>query len=282
MRTVEGDGTTREVVRKAGVEDGRPADRVQPARGGQPRLRDARQAAVERADDRAHEEHRSTSRHGGARDRRRLHGLPRARDRERDRRHHRHARRPARPTCSPTARSRSSNSTCRRDAPTTRSIGRPLRQRRRSPAESKVAGDHPRRADDHARAARSASSPATASSSSPRRTPRAQLEPDPRARARSAIDDVVIFGAGPMGTTIAGVLLERDIRVRLVDAEREPRRTRSPSSCRRRACFQAQRVRPGVPRARAHRPRHRRRVLHERRRRRTSTARCSPRRTACA
>ena len=35
------------------------------------------------------------------------------------------------------------------------------------------------------------------------------------------VDDVVIFGAGRMGTTIAGALLERDIRVRLVDAQRE-------------------------------------------------------------
>ena len=35
------------------------------------------------------------------------------------------------------------------------------------------------------------------------------------------VDDVVIFGAGRMGTTIASALLERDIRVRLVDAQRE-------------------------------------------------------------
>jgi trk system potassium uptake protein TrkA len=35
------------------------------------------------------------------------------------------------------------------------------------------------------------------------------------------IDDVVIFGAGRMGTTIARVLLDRDLRVRLVDAQRE-------------------------------------------------------------
>jgi trk system potassium uptake protein len=36
------------------------------------------------------------------------------------------------------------------------------------------------------------------------------------------VDDIVIFGAGRMGSTIARVLLERDIRVRLVDAD--PRR----------------------------------------------------------
>jgi trk system potassium uptake protein len=40
-------------------------------------------------------------------------------------------------------------------------------------------------------------------------------------RADERVDDVVIFGAGRMGTTIAGVLVERDIRVRLVDAQRE-------------------------------------------------------------
>jgi trk system potassium uptake protein TrkA len=34
-------------------------------------------------------------------------------------------------------------------------------------------------------------------------------------------EDVVIFGAGQMGTTIARVLLERGIRVRIVDADRE-------------------------------------------------------------
>src|ERR671910_72211 len=35
------------------------------------------------------------------------------------------------------------------------------------------------------------------------------------------VDDVVIFGAGQMGTTIARALLEREIRVRLVDAQLE-------------------------------------------------------------
>lgn len=35
------------------------------------------------------------------------------------------------------------------------------------------------------------------------------------------VDDVVIFGAGRMGTTIARVLLDRGIRLRLVDAQRE-------------------------------------------------------------
>jgi len=35
------------------------------------------------------------------------------------------------------------------------------------------------------------------------------------------VDDVVVVGAGRMGTTIAGVLLERNLRVRVVDAQRE-------------------------------------------------------------
>jgi trk system potassium uptake protein len=41
------------------------------------------------------------------------------------------------------------------------------------------------------------------------------------AGADERIDDVVIFGAGRMGTTIARVLLERGLRLRIVDAQRE-------------------------------------------------------------
>jgi len=41
------------------------------------------------------------------------------------------------------------------------------------------------------------------------------------ARGEQRIDDIVIFGAGRMGTTIGRVLLDRDIRVRLVDAHGE-------------------------------------------------------------
>ena len=40
-------------------------------------------------------------------------------------------------------------------------------------------------------------------------------------RKEERVDDVVIFGAGQMGTTIAGVLLERGIRIRVVDADRD-------------------------------------------------------------
>lgn len=40
-------------------------------------------------------------------------------------------------------------------------------------------------------------------------------------RKGDRVDDVVIFGAGRMGTTIAGVLLDLKMRVRLVDSERD-------------------------------------------------------------
>ncbi|MBA2637661.1 MAG: Trk system potassium transporter TrkA [Solirubrobacterales bacterium] len=40
-------------------------------------------------------------------------------------------------------------------------------------------------------------------------------------RTGDRIDDIVIFGAGRMGTTIARVLLDLDLRVRLIDAQRE-------------------------------------------------------------
>jgi trk system potassium uptake protein TrkA len=41
------------------------------------------------------------------------------------------------------------------------------------------------------------------------------------ARGEQEVDDLVIFGAGQMGSTIARVLLHRDVRVRLVDADHE-------------------------------------------------------------
>src|SRR4051794_27958236 len=40
-------------------------------------------------------------------------------------------------------------------------------------------------------------------------------------RHEERVDDLVIFGAGQMGTTIARLLLDRGIRVRVVDADRE-------------------------------------------------------------
>jgi len=41
------------------------------------------------------------------------------------------------------------------------------------------------------------------------------------ARSHQEVNDLVIFGAGRMGSTIARVLLHRDVRVRLVDADHE-------------------------------------------------------------
>ena len=41
------------------------------------------------------------------------------------------------------------------------------------------------------------------------------------ARSEHEVDDLVIFGAGQMGSTIARVLLHRDVRIRLVDADHD-------------------------------------------------------------
>jgi trk system potassium uptake protein TrkA len=41
------------------------------------------------------------------------------------------------------------------------------------------------------------------------------------ARSEQQVDDLVVFGAGRMGSTIARVLLGRDVRVRLVDADHD-------------------------------------------------------------
>jgi trk system potassium uptake protein TrkA len=105
-----------------------------------------------------------------------------------------------------------------REAPDTALLGRPLREAA-IPADSKVAGlvrgDRmivPRGEEMILPGDRVVviGSPAAAQAWS-------------RAVAGTAerVNDVVIFGAGRMGTTIARALLERDIRVRLVDAQRE-------------------------------------------------------------
>ena len=97
-------------------------------------------------------------------------------------------------------------------------------------------------------------------------------------RERS-VDDVVIFGAGRMGTTIAGVLLDRGLRVRVVDAQRE-RVAEIAETLPKVRAFHADVVRPGVPRARADRPRPGRACTASTTTRRTSTARCWRRSTA--
>ena len=139
----------------------------------------------------------------------------------------------ARPTCSPRARCRSSSSTCRR-APPRRARSAARCGSAEMPADSKVAGDHPRRRDD--RPARRRADPARR----PRHRDRlagfgAGVGARDAAQGASAVDDVVIFGAGRMGTTIAGVLLERGIRVRLVDAAARARARRRQGAARRRA-----------------------------------------------
>jgi trk system potassium uptake protein len=104
------------------------------------------------------------------------------------------------------------------DAPDDALIGRPLRDAS-LPAESKVAalirGDRMVSPRGDARIMAGdrivvIASPAAAQAWSRRIT-----------RAGERIDDVVIFGCGRMGTTIARVLLDRGIRLRLVDAVRD-------------------------------------------------------------
>ena len=83
-------------------------------------------------------------------------------------------------------------------------------------------------------------------------------------RNEERVDDVVIFGAGQMGTTIAA----RPARARHPRPDRR-RPARSRARGRRapagRARVPRPRLRPGVPRARAHRPRDRRRLRPQRR-----------------
>ena len=78
------------------------------------------------------------------------------------------------------------------------------------------------------------------------------------------VDDIVIFGGGRMGTTIARVLLDRGIRVRFVEGRAERAREVAEELPEARV-FHASRVRSRVLRARADRPRDRRGVRAQRR-----------------
>ena len=278
VRTVEGDGTTERVIRKAGVEEAdlfigcSPREEANLVGAMLAKRLSGAQTIVR------NDEHGLPRRLARAPPRGRLHGLARARDRERDRGHARAPRRP------PDRHVR------RRQGPDRR-VRRARRRAAQQPDRAQPAqrgdagrlqgrGDHPRRRDD--RPARRRAGAARR----PRRRHRLTGRPRAPGRAcaaarRSASTTSSIFGAGQMGTTIARVLLERGIRVRIVDADRDrvraiaerlPRRARVPRP----------RVRPGVPRPRADRPRERGRVLPSTTTRATSTARSSPSATACA
>ena len=260
VRTVQGDGATRAGRAQGGGRGGRPAARVQPARGREPRLRDPRQAPLGRED-------------GGPDDERRaargvaageidvdfmispeletanaiagIVGLPAARQTD----SFADGRVPVGRVRRPARRRRR------------RVIGRPLREAVKPP-DSKVAEHRPRR-------------PMIFPSGGEQVLPGDRVDRHRLARGRRAwsralahedraIDDVVIFGAGQMGTTIAAVLLDRGMRVRLVDGNAQrARRSRARHAAR--ARVPRRRVRPRVPRAPADRP-----VggglLHERRR----------------
>ena len=117
----------------------RPLHRLQPARGGQPRLRDARQAAVRRPDDHPHDAARRTSRPGASASSTST-SWSRPSSRRRTRSRASSASRPrATPTPSPTATVQIVEFDVPRTTPDDTLIGRPLREAA-IPADSKVAG----------------------------------------------------------------------------------------------------------------------------------------------
>ena len=95
------------------------------------------------------------------------------------------------------------------------------------------------------------------------------------------VDDIVIFGAGQMGTTIARVLLDRDIRVRFVEGRAERAREVAEELPEARV-FHASRVRPRVLRARADRAAPPPRCSRSTTIPATCSARSWPRPTACS
>ena len=82
---------------------------------------------------------------------------------------------------------------------------------------------------------------------------------------RKRVDDVVIFGAGRIGVSVARMLLGQQVRVRLIEADRERARDRrGPAADGTRLLRHG--ARSGLPRARADRPVARRDLRHARRR----------------
>ena len=92
------------------------------------------------------------------------------------------------------------------------------RSRRTRRSRAIIRGDD----DDPSRAATRRSSRATASSSSARRGPRRRGARCCRPAERR-VRDVVVYGAGRVGTAIARVLLDQGISVRMIEASREQR-----------------------------------------------------------
>ena len=94
VRTVQGDGTGRAELRKAGIDTADLLIACSPREEAQSGVRDAGQAPLRGAGRRPHQQPGLPRSLARARDRRRLHGLLRARDRQRDLGDHRHPGRP--------------------------------------------------------------------------------------------------------------------------------------------------------------------------------------------
>ncbi len=239
--------------RRRGGAERRSRHRLHVAGRGQSRRRDVRASRGRRRDDGdPHVERRVRGALARRSAGRRLRRLLRARDRPCDQPDHRRSRPPARRTSSRKGRFRSSSSTSRRARRRTCSEFRCAT--RGFPRDSKVAaiirGDQMLLpgGDEAIR-------PATASSSSAR--PRRRRPGAPCSRPEGgAVRDVVIYGAGRVGSAIARVLLDQGIRVRLIEASREKARSVAealPQGAR----LQRDRGRSRLPRARADRARER-------------------------
>ena len=246
----EGDGTSRKDLAAAGVGERRPRHRVHVARRGEPRRGHVRAPRGRRGDDGdPHVEHRVRRALARGPARRRLRRLLRARDGVRDQPHHRRSGRP------PDRRLRRRPGAGRR---VRRRRGRLARRARRSAARRRAS--RATRRSPRSSAATRRSSPAattrsatgTGSSSSARRA-RQRRGARCSGPEGGAVRDVVIYGAGRVGSAIARVLLAQGISVRMIEASRRagaPRRRGAAEGAR----VQRDRLRPGLPRARADRP----------------------------